>query len=81
MIYYLRITFMLVTILSISQFVLAILLMAAVLLQQKGAGLGATFGGASNVYTTRRGIDKVLFQATIVISVLFFVVSIATVLL
>ncbi len=69
------------TILAISQLVLAILLMVCVLLQQKGAGLGAAFGGSSAIYTTRRGVDKVLFQATIVTAILFFLVSIVYVLL
>ena len=68
-------------ILAISQLVLAILLMVCVLLQQKGVGLGAAFGGSSAIYTTRRGVDKVLFQATIVIAILFFLVSIVYVLL
>ena len=69
------------TILAIAQLVFAILLMVCVLLQQKGAGLGAAFGGSSTIYTTRRGVDKVLFQATIVVAVLFFAVSIVYVLL
>lgn len=72
---------MLHSVLAISQLVLAILLMICVLLQQKGAGLGAAFGGSSAIYTTRRGVDKVLFQATIGIAVFFFLVSIIYVLL
>lgn len=51
---------------------LAALLIAAVLLQQKGSGLGAAFGGSSNIYTTKRGIDKALFHLTIILSILFF---------
>ena len=51
---------------------LAMVLIAAVLLQQKGAGLGTAFGGSSNIYTTKRGIDKALFQCTIILSILFF---------
>lgn len=62
-------------ILTIIQLVSAGLLIAAVLLQQKGSGLGAAFGGSSNIYSTKRGVDKVLFRATIVISVIFFGVS------
>lgn len=49
----------------------AVLMILAVLLQQRGASLGAGFGGSSELYTTRRGIDKNLFEATIVLSVLF----------
>jgi protein translocase SecG subunit len=74
---------MLKMILLVSQFVLALLLIGAVLLQQRDSGLGAGFGGGSNggVRATRRGPEKALFTATIVISVLFFVVSLAVVLL
>lgn len=69
------------TALSIAQLVLATLLIVAVLLQQKGAGLGSAFGGSGTMHTTRRGVDKILFNATIVISILFFAVSIVAVLL
>lgn len=66
-------------ILNISQAVLAVLLMVCVLLQARGTGLGAAFGGDSNVYRTKRGIEKKLFQATIVVVILFFGVSLANV--
>lgn len=58
----------------------AILLVAAILLQQRGASLGAGFGGSGELYTTRRGLDKNLFEATIVLAVIF-VLSILTSLL
>jgi len=45
--------------------------MASVLLQARGAGLGATFGGDSSVYRSRRGIEKRLFQFTVVLGVAF----------
>jgi preprotein translocase subunit SecG len=54
----------------------AIALMASILLQSRGAGLGATFGGDSSVYRSRRGIEKRLFQFTIVLAILFVVFSI-----
>jgi preprotein translocase subunit SecG len=60
------------TILSGLHLVSGILLIAVILLQQKGSGLGAAFGGSGNVYSTKRGIDKVLYQATIGISIVFF---------
>lgn len=56
------------------QIFLAVLLIAGVLLQQRGSSLGGAFGGGSDsgtVYYTRRGAEKVLFQATIVIAFLF----------
>lgn len=65
--------------LPIIQIILAILLVAAILLQQRGTGLGATFGGESTVFRTKRGIEKGLYYATIVISVLFFVTAILNV--
>jgi preprotein translocase subunit SecG len=49
-------------------------LIAAILLQSRGAGLGATFGGESSVYRSRRGVEKTLFQFTIALAVLFVIV-------
>ena len=52
----------------------AIGLIAAVLMQSRGSGLGATFGGGdSSVYRSRRGVEARLYQFTIVLSVLFVV--------
>lgn len=67
--------------LSIIQLITACLLILVVLLQQKGSGMGAAFGGSSNVYSTKRGIDKVLFKATIVISIIFFGASLLRVIM
>jgi len=67
-------------ILSVLQIILGILLVTVVLLQNSGSGLGAGFGGSSTVFTTKRGVDKILFQATIAISILFFAVAIASIL-
>lgn len=73
---------MLTQVLTIVQFISAILLVIAVLMQQQGAGLGAGFGGGGGgVQTTRRGPEKFLFQATIVISIIFFAISLALVIL
>jgi preprotein translocase subunit SecG len=49
----------------------AILMILAILLQQRGATLGAGFGASGELYTTRRGVDKNLFEATIVLAVIF----------
>lgn len=49
----------------------ATLMIIAILLQQRGASLGAGFGGSSELYTTRRGFDKNLFEATIIFAVIF----------
>jgi len=68
---------MITTIFNIIQFVLAILLIAAILLQQKGTGLSGVFGGSSNIYSTKRGIDKILHLSTIIIALAFFSISLA----
>lgn len=62
---------------SIVQAVLAVLLIIGILLQARGAGLGAAFGGEGNVYRTKRGVEKRLFQITIILAILFFGVSLA----
>jgi preprotein translocase subunit SecG len=49
----------------------AALMILAVLLQQRGASLGAGFGASGELYTTRRGLDKNLFEATVVLAVIF----------
>ena len=55
-------------IVGLAQLLVCIGLMAAILLQARGAGLGATFGGDSSVYRSRRGVEKRLFQFTIVLA-------------
>ncbi len=57
------------------QFILAALLIAVILLQQKGTGLSGVFGGSSNIYSTKRGVDRILYLSTIVISAIFFSLS------
>lgn len=54
-----------------------VLLMLSILLQQRGASLGAGFGSSGELFTTRRGLDKNLFEATIVLAVIF-ILSILT---
>lgn len=62
---------------QILQIVIAMLLILAILLQNRGAGLSGIFGGGGDVYRTKRGAEKVLFIATIVLTVLFFAVALA----
>ena len=57
------------TFLKLLLVILSVLLILVILMQNKGAGLSATFGGASEVYRTKRGADKVLHLATILIAV------------
>lgn len=66
------------TILFIVQIVISVLLILSVLVQQKGEGLGAVFGGTGGgFYTTKRGAEKVLEISTIVLSILFVANAIA----
>ncbi len=62
----------------IIQIAVSILLIGAILLQAQGSGLGSTWGGGGESYHTRRGVEKVIFRATIVLIVIFFFVSLAT---
>ena len=59
----------------------AVLMILAILLQQRGASLGAGFGSSGELYTTRRGLDKSLFEFTIVMSVIFVLSILAGLLL
>ena len=68
-------------ILNIAQIVVSILLIAAVLMQQRGTGLSATFGGEGNIYRTKRGIEKALIIVTIVLAIIFFAIAIANILI
>ena len=63
---------------NVAQIILAIALVFAVLLQVKGGGLGGIFGQADTVYRTKRGLEKTLFQLTIVLVFLFVIISIIT---
>jgi preprotein translocase subunit SecG len=63
-------------ILSIGQILISIALIAAILLQARGTGLSGTFGGDSAVYRSRRGVERRLWQFTIVLMVLFILFSV-----
>lgn len=56
---------------SLIQVILAVFLIIVILLQHKGSGIGASFGGDSSLYRSRRGAEKIIFYATIVIASLF----------
>lgn len=58
-------------IISIVTIVSAVLMLAAILMQARGASLGAGFGSSGELFTTRRGTDKSLYEATIVLAVIF----------
>jgi preprotein translocase subunit SecG len=65
-------------ILAIGQLLVSIALIASILLQARGAGLSGAFGGDSAVYRSRRGVEKRLWQFTIVLLVLFVIFSLAS---
>ena len=64
--------------LAIIQIILSIILVAVILLQQRGTGLGDAFGGGGgSVYRSKRGIERFLHRATITTAVLFVVAALA----
>jgi len=64
------------TYLVVAQIVLSIALVLTLLFQVRGGGLGGIFGQADTVYRTKRGVEKTLFQLTVVLVVLFIVISV-----
>ena len=64
--------------LKVTQIVLAIALVFVILLQVRGGGLGGIFGQADTVFRTRRGLERTLFQLTVVLVVIFVVLAIVT---
>lgn len=68
-------------IITYSQIILSVLLIAGILLQQRGTGLSSAFGGSSMEYSTKRGAEKIIFYTTIVAAVLFITISVARLLI
>jgi len=67
-----------VTYLRIAQIVVAVALTLVALLQVRGGGLGGIFGQADTVYRTKRGVEKTMFQLTIVLVVIFIILAIVS---
>jgi preprotein translocase subunit SecG len=66
--------------LDVALIITSIALVASVILQSKGAGLGGLTGGdTGGVFTARRGVEKLLFRVTIGLAFLFFLLAILTV--
>ena len=66
--------------LDIAMIITSIALIVSVILQSKGAGLGGLTGSdTGSIFTARRGVERTLFQITIVLSILFFSLAITTV--
>lgn len=65
------------TALKIFQLIVSILLILMIMVQNRSSGLSATFGGSGTVSTTKRGAEKIVFRATIVLAILFVLSSLA----
>ena len=63
--------------LTYAQIAVAVLLMIGILLQQRGGGLSSTFGGSQMEFSSRRGAEKIIFYATVVLAVAFLALSVA----
>ncbi len=63
------------SIINFLQILSGVLLVLVIIVQQKGSGLGSSFGGGDSFYRTKRGAEKLLFQATIVLAVVFISLS------
>ena len=66
------------TYLNVAQIVLSVALVLVILLQVRGGGLGGIFGQADTVFRTKRGVEKTLFQLTIILVVIFIIVAMIT---
>jgi preprotein translocase subunit SecG len=60
-------------IINVTTIVSAVLMIILILMQARGASLGAGFGGSSELHTARRGVDKTIYQATIIMAIIFVV--------
>lgn len=63
------------SVISLIQIIVAVLLVVVIIIQQKGTGLGSTFGGDLSFYRTKRGAEKLLFYTTFILAVLFILLA------
>ncbi len=73
-----------ITLLPYIQIILAVIIVASVLIQKSESSAGGAFGGADNWnkgYHTRRGFEKFIFNATIILAILFAITSLAALIL
>ncbi len=63
------------------QIAIAVILVMLIAIQQRGAALGAGFGGGGEVYSTKRGAQKKLHYATIVVATIFLILGILSILI
>ncbi|MCK4723243.1 MAG: preprotein translocase subunit SecG [Dehalococcoidia bacterium] len=62
--------------LNIAQIIIAVCLISAIMLQVRGGGLGGIFGSQTGTYRTKRGMEKTLFQLTVILAAIFIIISI-----
>jgi preprotein translocase subunit SecG len=62
--------------LQVAQIVIAIAVASSILLQARGTGLSSTFGGESTAYRSRRGLERTLFRLTVVLILVYVIISI-----
>ena len=67
--------------LNIVQIIISVALIALTVMQGKGSSAGRMFGGDSSIHRTRRGMEKTLFNLTIILAVVFFVTALLNVLI
>jgi len=67
-------------ILNIIQIIISVLLVVAILLQQRGTGLSSAFGGEGSIYRTKRGLEKSLHILTIVLAIIFLATALLNIL-
>lgn len=67
-------------IILILQIIISATLVVVILLQSKGTGLGTAFGGSSQIYRSKRGVEKLFIYFTVILVVLFFIISVLQVL-
>ena len=68
-------------ILIYTQLAVCVLLIILIAIQQRGAALGAGFGGGGEVYSTKRGAQKKIYYATIAVATIFLVLGVLSVLI
>lgn len=68
-------------ILIIAEIIVTVLMIASIALQAKGTGLGSSFGGSGELYQSKQGVEKIVFYATIVFTVIFAIISLLLVVL
>ena len=64
------------SLLNIAQITVSIILIILILLQQRGTALGSSFGGGGEIYSTRRGVQKKMFWATILLGAAFIILAV-----